>query len=462
MVVGRVEGNGSDRPAGIEIYESDDLKNWTYLSTYESGGTAWECPDLYELPVSNISESRWVMTVSADADHVEHHIGQFDGTTFTAENTVYADSGWDFYAAQSWANEPATDSRLGLAWTSHWDYAPDTPEDGWKGAQSFPRRITLRDTGSEVVPIQQLDGAVESNRDEVVADLSNEPLSADDDPLAGTETEGEMLELLATIDPGTADTVTLKLRKGGTQETRITYDIGMGELFVDRSDAGAFFGDTNKDVASQPVALRSDGILKLRVFVDRSIVSTFANDGEKTMTNRIYPDETSVHATMTASGGTATVDSLTAWEYAPGLVDGATYRLENLNSGKVLEVKDAGTSDGDAVQQWDYLGYDHQKWVAHEVSEGIFRFENVNSGKVLDITDASTSDGAYAMQWDWWDGDNQQWTVDRTPDGYYRVRNVNSGKVLDVEDSSTSDGARCMQWEWWNGDNQQWALRRIE
>jgi sucrose-6-phosphate hydrolase SacC (GH32 family) len=461
MVVARVEGNGSDRPAGIEIYESDDLKNWTYLSTYESGGVAWECPDLYKLPVSNTSESRWVMTVSVDADHVEHHIGQFDGTTFTAENTVYADSGWDFYAAQSWANEPATDSRLGLAWTSHWDYAPDTPENGWKGAQSFPRRITLRDTGSEVVPIQRLDGAVESNRDRVLADLSNEPLSADDDPLAGTETEGEMLELLATIDPGTADSVTLKLRKGGTQETRITYDVGMEELFVDRNDAGAFFGDTNKDVASQPVALRSDGTLELRVFVDRSIVSTFANDGEKTMTNRVYPDETSVHAAMTANGGTATVESLTAWEYAPGIVDGATYRIENLNSGKVLEVEDAGASDGDAVQQWGYLGYDHQKWVAHEVADGVFRFENAHSGKVLDIQDASTSDGAYAMQWEWWGGDNQKWTVDRTTDGHYRVRNVHSGKVLDVEDASTGDGARCMQWEWLAGDNQKWKFERI-
>jgi len=462
MVVARVEANGVDRPAGIEIYESDDLKNWTYLSTYESGGAAWECPDLYELPVENVDERRWVMTVSVDADHVEHHVGQFDGTTFTAENEVYADSGRDFYAAQSWANEPATGSRLGLAWTSHWDYAPDTPEDGWKGAQSFPRRISLRDTDSGVVPIQRLDGAVESNRQGVLADLSNEPLSASNDPLAGTDVQGEMLELLATIDPGTADTVTLKLRKGGTQETRITYDVGARELFVDRDDAGAFFGDTDKDRASQPVTLRSDGTLKLRVFVDRSIVSTFANDGEKTMTNRIYPDETSVHTTMTASGGTATVESLTAWEYAEGIVDGATYRIENRNSGKVIEVQDGGTSDGDIVQQWEWSGSDHQQWIAREVDDGVYRFENVNSGKVLDIVDAATDDGANAVQWERWGGDNQRWTVDRTPDGDYRIRNVNSGKVLDVEDAATDDGANAMQWEWWNGDNQHWAFHRIE
>ncbi|WP_249038845.1 GH32 C-terminal domain-containing protein [Haloterrigena salifodinae] len=462
MVVARVEGNGPDRPAGIEIYESDDLKNWTYLSTYESDGVAWECPDLFELPVENADERRWVMTVSVDADHVEHHVGQFDGMTFVADNEVYADSGRDFYAAQSWTNEPATDSRLGLAWTSHWDYAADTPEDGWKGAQSFPRRITLRDTGSGIVPIQRLDGAVESNRKGVLADLSDEPLSPTHDPLAGTNVKGEMLELLATIDPGTADAVVLELRKGISQETRVTYDVGAEELFVDRGDAGAFFGDTDKDVASQPVALRDDGTLTVRVFVDRSIISTFANDGKKTMTNRIYPDETSVHATMTANGGTATIESLTAWDYSEGLVDGATYRIENRNSGKVLEVRDGGTGDGDAVQQWEWWGGDSQKWIAHEVNDGVFQFENRNSGKVLEVRDGGTGDGDAIQQWEWWDGDNQRWTVDRTPDGHYRVRNANSGRVLDVEDASTSDGTRCVQWEWWDGDNQKWNFKRLK
>ena len=461
MVIGRVEGNGTDRPKGIEIYESDDLKNWTYLSTYQPEVANPECPDLYKLPVSNTSESRWVMTLSAGTDHVEHHVGHFDGTMFTADNMVYADSGRDFYAAQTWNNEPATDSRLGLAWGSNWEYATKTPEADWKGVQSFPRRITLRDTGSEVVPIQRLDGAIESRRQELLTDLSDEPLSANDNPLAGTDVSGDLFELLTTIDPGTTDTLTLKLRKSGTQETRIRYDVGMEELYVDRNDAGVFFGDTDKDVASQPVTLRDDGTLKIRVFVDRSVVSTFANDGEKTMTNRVYPDSTSVRATMTASGGTATIKRLRAWDYSEGIVDGATYRIENRNSGKVLEVTEAGTTDGDAVQQWDYLGLDHQKWVAHEIAEGVYKFENLNSGKVLDIADAGTTDGDKAVQWEWWGGDNQQWTAGRTSDGYTSLRNINSGKALDIVDAGTADGNRAMQWEWWGGDNQQWSFERI-
>lgn len=465
MTVARVSSttyDGTSYPAGIEIWRSPDLKTWEYLDTYESGGAGWECPDLFKLPVSNTSESRWVMAISVEWDHVEYHIGQFDGTTFTADNTVYANDGRDFYGGQSWDNEPASDTRLGLAWANHWDYATDTPDNGWKGIQTFPQRLELYDTGSAVEPRQQPDSAVESARERKLADLSNEPISDTDDPLAGTGVQGQRLELLATIDPGDADSVTLGLREGDGEETLLTYDAVNTELLFDRNNSGVFFGDTNKDVASGPMEPLSDGTIKLRVFVDRSLVEVFGNDGRINMANQIFPHEASTGTSLTASGGTATLEGLTAYSHQPGLVDGATYRIENLNSAKTLEVRDAGTSDGDRVQQWDWLGYDHQRWIAHEVSAGVWKFENVNSGRVLDIEDASTEQGAYTMQWEWWGGDNQKWTVDQVSNGLFRVRNVNSGWYLDVEDASTADGANCMQWEWWGGDNQKWRFERLD
>jgi len=144
------------------------------------------------------------------------------------------------------------------------------------------------------------------------------------------------------------------------------------------------------------------------------------------------------------------------------LVDGGVYRIENVNSAKVLEVQDAGTSDGDAVQQWDYLDYDHQKWIAHEIADGRYWFENVHSGKALDIEDASTQQGALTMQWEWWGGENQQWDVHEVADGLYHPVNVNSGWSLDVDGASTDDGARGTQWKWWCGDNQLWRFERLD
>lgn len=465
MTIARVSSttyDGTTYPAGIEIWRSPDLKHWTYLSTYESGGAGWECPDLYELPVTNTGERRWVMTVSVEWDHVEHHVGHFDGTTFTVENTVYANDGRDFYGGQSWDNEPATDTRLSLSWMNHWDYATNTPDNGWKGAQSFPQRLELYDTGSAIEPRQRPDGALESTRENRLASLSDEPISSTADPLSGTNVQGQRLEILATIDPGDADSVTLGVREGDSETTRITYDAVNTELVFDRNDSGVFFGNTNKDVASGPMDPLSDGTIQLRVLVDRSLVEIFGNDGRFNMSNQIFPHEDSIGTSLTASGGTATLESLTAYGFEPGLVDGATYRIENYNSAKTLEVRDAGTGDGNRVQQWDWLGYDHQKWAAHEVASGVWRFENVNSGRVLDVEDASTEQGAYTMQWEWWGGDNQKWAVEEMSNGLYRLQNVNSGWYLDVEDASTADGANGMQWEWWGSDNQYWRFERLD
>jgi sucrose-6-phosphate hydrolase SacC (GH32 family) len=54
MVVGRIEGI-QRRPAGTEVYSSNNLIDWTYESTYRSCGEGWECPDLFRLPVDDRS-----------------------------------------------------------------------------------------------------------------------------------------------------------------------------------------------------------------------------------------------------------------------------------------------------------------------------------------------------------------------------------------------------------------------
>lgn len=315
MVVSRVDDHpeNPDRPRGIEIYESETLTEWTYCSTYESGDDQWECPDLYELPVRNTSESRWVMSVSRDWDHHQYHIGRFDGSEFSVDDVVWADDGRDFYGAQSWTNEPSDDRRLMVAWTNHWEYAMETPDNGWKGIQSFPRQLELEDTGSKIVPIQSPDAALENARDGPIATVDDERIDRETDPLAGADVDGTRLELVTTIDPGDADAVTLTVSYGPDQRVTITYDIELEELFFDRADAGHFFGNTDMDVASGPLSVRSDGAISLRVLLDRSLIEIFGNDGTVAMTNQIFPDETSSEVSLAATGGTATLERFDAY-----------------------------------------------------------------------------------------------------------------------------------------------------
>ena len=80
----------------VAIYRSDDLKEWEHLSDFgpaNAVGGVWECPDLFPLPVDGKRKrQKWVMIVSlnpgaiAGGSGTQYFVGDFDGTTFTADN----------------------------------------------------------------------------------------------------------------------------------------------------------------------------------------------------------------------------------------------------------------------------------------------------------------------------------------------------------------------------------------
>jgi sucrose-6-phosphate hydrolase SacC (GH32 family) len=95
-------------------------------------------------------------------------------------------------------------------------------------------------------------------------------------------------------------------------ETVIGYDVATRRLYIDRTKSGAaaasmtgFYG-----VHSAPLTLRDD-TLNLRILVDNSIVEVFAEDGERVLTDLVYPAIGSDGLKVFAEGGTATLDVLT-------------------------------------------------------------------------------------------------------------------------------------------------------
>ncbi|MBX0297014.1 glycoside hydrolase family 32 protein [Halomicroarcula sp. F27] len=325
MVITRVSP-AENRPAGVEIWESSNLKDWEYLSTYESGGEPWETPNLEQLPVEGTDESAWVVSMSAmDPRRVEHHIGCFDGTEFTAEKAIRADHGFDFYAPQYWANTPENRG-LYIAWMNNWNYAMETPDNGWQGEMTVPRTISLVDGDDGPEVRQHPASELTEIRQEQLAELSDKqitPSNADQvcsqeasasGPLSGTDVDGRTLEIVATIDPQDADEVGLRVREGDEQASIITYDAANEELRFDRTNAGEFFDEGEYGVADAPLKPLCDGTIELRVFVDRSSVEIFANEGRKTMTNLVFPDWESTGVSLFADGGTATLEHLIAYD----------------------------------------------------------------------------------------------------------------------------------------------------
>ena len=100
---------------------------------------------------------------------------------------------------------------------------------------------------------------------------------------------GDRLEIVAELQPGEARSIGVKVRRspGGEEETLVVYDRTAKTLSVDRSRSSTEAG-TETSVKSAPFELREGEPLRLRVFVDRSVIEVFANE-RISITSRIYP-----------------------------------------------------------------------------------------------------------------------------------------------------------------------------
>jgi fructan beta-fructosidase len=244
----------------VRFYESRDLKSWTHLSDFGPAGATggiWECPDLFEL------DGRWVLVVNlnpggpAGGSGGQYFVGQFDGKEFKADRREpqWIDYGADMYATVSFFGTPGR--KIWLGWMSNWLYAQQEPTTPFRTAQTLPRQLRLKRGRIVQQPVKEL------------RQLRGERV-----------TNGDSYELEAEVGLNGG----FRLR-GGT-----LVGVREGEVFVDRRSSGnVAFHPKFGAVHAAPVDT-SSGRVRLRVFVDRSSVEVFVNDGEATITDRIFPE----------------------------------------------------------------------------------------------------------------------------------------------------------------------------
>jgi fructan beta-fructosidase len=316
MVVGRISGI-ENRPAGTEIWSSENAIDWTYESTYRSGGEGWECPDLFKLPVEGSDEMKWVLMVSPiETRRVEYHVGNFDGTKFTSEQRFIGDYGHDFYATQRWSNLPEEKNRgLHIGWMNNWNYAMEGTPDGYQEAQTIPRTIRLQDAEDTIELRQSPTEELAQARKETLAEMNSAIITPApiNTSLKGEDVAGRTLDLIATITPRNADQVGLRVRESDGQETVITYDTANSELQFDRTNSGMVFEDGFFGTESAPLELRDDGTIQLRVLVDRSSVEVYGNEGRRAMTHIVFPSWNSTGVSFFTEGGAAELEHFVAY-----------------------------------------------------------------------------------------------------------------------------------------------------
>ncbi|WP_435358005.1 glycoside hydrolase family 32 protein [Emticicia sp. SJ17W-69] len=290
-----------------QIYESTDLKNWKLLSEYGKIGDyakIWECPSLFKVSIDNSDKFKWISMISSaneDTDYVgmQYFVGEFDGKTFTPDaqtGVLRIDYGKDFYAAVPFNNLPTNDKNPTImAWVNNWAYAIDISSEGRRGMFSMPRKLSLVNENGKFHLVQK---PVYSDK------IHTEVLTLKASELTEAKTfemKSNSFRLTLTIDLANSKGFSIDLLKNSDEKSVLKYDIASQKLSFDRTKSGKVdFNKTFPSIESMKVSPQN-GIMKLDIFVDNSIVEIFANDGRAVLTDLVFP---------TISGGEISISAL--------------------------------------------------------------------------------------------------------------------------------------------------------
>jgi beta-fructofuranosidase len=304
-----VVGSGIVGECGnVFLYRSSDLVRWEYLHELCRGeiaetGRMWECPNFFPLGDKHV-----LLISPIPLRKVLYLVGEYRDHRFTPERTGIVDDGGCYYAPQVTLDQRGR--RLMWGWLREGREVETQKAAGWSGVMSVPTELSLTADGRLALrPVPELETLRGAHRAWSGLELTD----GDANPLA--ELSGGRLEIALTVEPAGAAAVWLSVLRSpdGTEETRIVYESGSGELWVDRERA-TLDPEPSRERRGAAVQLGSDGTLSLRVFVDGSVVEVFAADGT-CLTSRVYPTrEDSRGVGLWARGGRARVQRVDAWE----------------------------------------------------------------------------------------------------------------------------------------------------
>ena len=201
---------------------------------------------------------------------------------------------------------------------------PAKPTEGWNQIMSLPRRLSL--AADEVLRIEPAGDTDSLRRDHVHVESRTLPANR---TVAIGPVRGDAMEISAEIDPKAAAMVEMDVlcSPDGEERTRILFFKERGYADRTRGKQGAFasvvsidssLSSVAGDVLSRPpetaqFQLEEGEHLRLRVFLDRSILEVFVND-KICLGIRVYPErKDSLGVSLRAQGQEAQLLSLDAW-----------------------------------------------------------------------------------------------------------------------------------------------------
>ena len=130
------------------------------------------------------------------------------------------------------------------------------------------------------------------------------------------------------------------------------------------------------------------------------------------------------------------------------------------NKKLVTDVTSASTANGARVQLYSSNNTNAQKYRFESIGNGTYKIVNVNSGKVLDVSGGSTANGAALQQYTNNNTVAQQWTVRNYGSGKVALVSVNANKAVDIPSGNAVQQAQLQLYSPNGTVAQQWLVAK--
>lgn len=309
------------------VFTSSDMREWTRQSSFGKGLGAqdgvWECPDLFKLPVDGSGKEKWVLLCNLNpggpfgGSATQYFVGDFDGKVFTPDKdtdgnvpTKWMDYGKDHYATVSWSDAPDS-RRTVIGWMSNWQYAPEVPTQQFRSANTLPREVGLFEgADGQTYLSSKPSPELVALRGRLTLDVRKANIGKKARTYLLPTANSGVCEILLDIDARRSDVVSLELKNDENEKVVIKYDAAAHTLSFDRRESGVV--DFSQDFPAVTVSptFENENRVSLRVFIDRSSIEVFGNDGKFVMTNLVFPIKPYSTLSMSSQGGDAKIENL--------------------------------------------------------------------------------------------------------------------------------------------------------
>ena len=309
------------------VFTSPDMKEWTLQSSFGKGigaqGGVWECPDLFKLKVDGTDEEKWVLICNLNpggpfgGSATQYFVGDFDGKTFKADTdsegkipTKWMDYGKDHYATVSWSDAP-DNRRTVIGWMSNWQYAAEVPTMQYRSANTLPRDLSLfRAPDGNIYLSSAPSPELLALRDKLSVNVKKANIRKKAVRYSLPEANSGVCEILLDVDARKSEQINFIIANNDGEKVVMEYDVADHTLSFDRRESGNV--DFSQDFPAVTVSptFEDNGKISLRIFIDRSSIEVFGNNGQFVMTNLVFPERPYTSLSISSTGGNARIENL--------------------------------------------------------------------------------------------------------------------------------------------------------